>query len=166
MARPSCPAMARSVNANRKPYKTKDGYIALVPYSDEQWITFFEMGNRPGVFDDPRFSTYSARTENITELYAIIAEVALTKTTDDWLALLDKANIPAMRFNQMADVLDDEHLNAAGFFTTREHPDAGPYRSMSHPVHFSQTPADIARDPPTLGADTETLLASLGLGQH
>ncbi len=159
-------AYTRSVNANRKPYKTKDGYIALVPYSDEQWITFFEMGNRPGVFDDPRFSTYSARTENITELYAILAEVAVTKTTDEWLALLDAANIPAMRFNQMADVLDDEHLRAVNFFTTRQHPDAGPYRSMSHPVHFSQTPADIACDPPTLGADTETLLASLGLGQH
>ena len=158
-------AYTRSVNANRKPYKTKDGYIALVPYSDDQWERFFEMGGRFGVFEDPRFSTYSARTENITELYAIIGEVAVTKTTQEWLDLLGEANIPAMKFNEMVDVLDDEHLKAVGFFETREHPDAGPYRSMKHPVAFSETPADTAIDPPTLGAHTATVLASLGLSE-
>ena len=156
-------AYTRSINANRKPYKTKDGYIGLVPYSDEQWQTFFDMGGKTGVFEDPRFKTYKARTENITELYAIIGEVALMKTTEEWLDLLDAANIPSMRFNEMADVLTDEHLNAVNFFQTREHPQAGPYRAMKHPVSFSATPADIALDPPTLGADTETVLASLGL---
>ncbi len=156
-------AYSRSVNANRKPYKTKDGYIGLVPYSDEQWAEFFNMGGKTGVFEDPRFSTYSARTENITELYAIIGEVALLKTTDEWLALLDKANIPAMKYNQMSDVLTDPHLTAVEFFQMREHPEAGKYRAMKHPVSFSATPADIALEPPRLGADTDLVLASLGL---
>lgn len=156
-------AYTRSININRKPYKTRDGYIGLVPYSDQQWEQFFEMGGKSGVFEDPRFSTYSARTENITELYAIIGEVALQKTTDEWLALLDEANIPAMRYNEMTDVLADPHLAAVNFFQTRTHPDAGDYRAMKHPVEFSATPADIAIDPPRLGADTETVLASLGL---
>ena len=156
-------AYSRSINANRKPYKTKDGYIGLVPYSDQQWEQFFEMGGKTGVFDDPRFSTYSARTENITELYAIIGEVALLKTSDEWLALLDEANIPAMRYNEMGDVLSDPHLAAVDFFQTRDHPDAGKYRAMKHPVEFSATPAEITIDPPRLGADTETVLASLGL---
>jgi len=156
-------AYSRSINANRKPYKTKDGYIGLVPYSDRQWEQFFEMGGKTGVWEDPRFSTYSARTENITELYAIIGEVALLKTTDEWLELLDEANIPAMRYNRMEDVLTDPHLAAVDFFQIREHPDAGDYRAMRHPVQFSATPADIALDPPTLGADTEMVLASLGL---
>lgn len=156
-------AYTRSINANRKPYKTKDGYIGLVPYSDKQWELFFEMGGKSGVFEDPRFSSYSARTENITELYAIIGEVALLKTTDEWLSLLDEANIPAMRYNQMDDVLVDPHLVAVDFFQTRHHPEAGDYRSMKHPVEFSATPANVAIDPPRLGADTETVLASLGL---
>lgn len=158
-------AYTRSVNANRKPYKTLDGYIALVPYSDDQWEKFFEMGGRDGVFEDPRFSTYAARTENSLDLYGIIGEVAATKTTQEWLDLLGEANIPAMKFNQMVEVLDDEHLKAVGFFETRQHPDAGPYRSMTHPVAFSETPADVAIDPPKLGAHTETVLASLGLSE-
>lgn len=156
-------AYSRSINANRKPYKTKDGYIGLVPYSDEQWAEFFKMGGKTGVFEDPRFSTYAARTENITDLYAIIGEVALLKTTDEWLALLDAANIPAMKYNQMSDVLTDPHLAAVEFFQMREHPEAGTYRAMKHPIAFSATPADIALEPPRLGADTDLVLASLGL---
>ena len=157
-------AYTRSVNANRKPYKTKDGYIALVPYSDTQWETFFTLGSRPGVFEDPRFATYTARTENIGALYGLIEEVSATKTTDDWLDLLAEAQIPAMRFNEMIDVLTDEHLSAVGFFQTRAHPQAGDYRSMKHPVHFSATPANVRKDPPQLGADTDIVMASLGLG--
>jgi crotonobetainyl-CoA:carnitine CoA-transferase CaiB-like acyl-CoA transferase len=153
----------RSINANRKPYPTKDGYIGLVPYSDEQWAQFFEIGGRPEVFQDPRFSTYAARTENINELYAMIEEVAATKTTDEWLTLLDAANIPAMRYNTMEAVLTDPHLTQVGFFQERMHPLAGPYRAMKHPVTFSDSPASIRLDPPCLGADTETVLESLGL---
>ncbi|MEL7451972.1 MAG: CoA transferase [Pseudomonadota bacterium] len=156
-------AYTRSVNANRKPYPTKDGYIALVPYSDSQWETFFELGGKPGVFDDPRFSTYQARTENIGALYGLIEEVSATKTTTEWLDLLDAANIPAMRFNQMSDVLSDPHLKAVEFFEERDHPKAGAYRSMKHPVMFSATPANVRCDPPGLGADTETILGVLGL---
>lgn len=158
-------AYSRSINANRKPYKTKDGYIGLVPYSDDQWAQFFDMGGRPGVFEDPRFKTYEARTENIGELYGIIGEVALTKTTTEWLDLLDAANIPAMKYNEMGDVLTDPHLTAVGFFEEDNHPDAGPYRRMKHPVQFSETPADQRLHPPRHGADTETVLASLGLGE-
>ena len=156
-------AYTRSINPNRKPYPTKDGYIGLVPYSDAQWAEFFEIGGMPGVFEDPRFSTYAARTEHITELYGLIEQVALTKTTDEWLGLLDAANIPAMRYNTMEAVLEDPHLEAVDFFMRREHPAAGGYRTMRHPVHFSETPASVRIDPPRLGRDTETVLASLGL---
>lgn len=154
---------SRSINANRKPYPTKDGYIGLVPYSDEQWKLFFEIGGRADVFQDPRFSTYQARTENTGALYGLINEVAATKTTAEWLTLLEKANIPAMRYNEMSDVLTDPHLNDVGFFIERMHKDAGAYRTLRHPVLFSDSPANIRSDAPVLGADTETVLESLGL---
>ncbi len=151
-------AYTRSVNPNRKPYKTKNGYIGLVPYSDEQWITFFEIGGRPGIFEDPRFSDYKSRTENIGVLYALINEVAQTKTTEEWLELLDKANIPAMRYNTMEDVLEDVHLKDVGFFEEAQHKDAGLHRRMRHPVQFSDTPANIRLDAPRHGADTDRVL--------
>ena len=156
-------AYTRSVNPRRKPYRTKDGFIAVVPYSDAQWETFFEMGGRTGVFEDPRFSTYKARTENTGALYAIIEEVAMLKTTEEWLDLLGKAQIPAMRYNRLADVLQDPHLEAVGFFAERMLDDGTPYKSMRHPIHFSKSPADIVSELKPLGADTENILAGLGL---
>ena len=156
-------AYTRSINPRRRPYPTLDGHIAIVPYNDAQWQTFFEIGGRPGVFEDPRFSTYQARSAHTGELYGIIEEVAATKTTEDWLTLLDEANIPVMRFNEMKDVTTDPHLESVGFFQERIHETAGKYRSMRHPVHFSKSPASVRSEPRQLGADTETTLAALGL---
>lgn len=142
-------AYTRSVNANRAPYPTKDGYIALVPYSDRQWQRFLELGGLPGVFEDPRFSTYQARTENIGLLYGMIRKAAATRTTDEWLAILAQEDIPAMRANTLPEVLTDRHLTAVGMFEWREQ-DGHRYRAMKHPVRYDRTPASIHREPPKL----------------
>lgn len=158
-------AYTRSINPRRKPYKTKDGYIAILPYRDHEWETFFELGGRPGVFEDERFSTYKSRTEHVGELYAIIEDVALTKTTDEWLEVLDKANIPVMRYNALDEVIDDPHLKSVDFFQMRDHPEAGRYRAIRHPVNFSKTPAETRLDARPLGADTKAVLEEIGLEQ-
>lgn len=156
-------AYTRSINQNRKPYKTKDGYIGLVPYSDDQWRVFFKIGGCPEVFEDERFATYEARTQNVGALYEEIGRVALLKTTEEWLDLLEVAQIPVMGFNSNLDVLKDPHLTDVGFFTERDHPNGSKYRSMKHPVQFSKTPANIRSEPPRMGQDTEIILAQLGL---
>ncbi len=153
----------RSVNSRRRPYPTSDGYIAIVPYNDKQWMRFFELGGRPGVFDDPRFSTYQERTKYIGELYAMIEEVAATKTTDEWTDLLSQNNIPAMRYSRMADVLTDPHLQQVDFFEERESEVLGKYRSMRHPVRYDGTPVQTYAHPPQLDADGDEIRAALGL---
>ncbi|MEM8936647.1 MAG: CoA transferase, partial [Pseudomonadota bacterium] len=157
------PAYSRSINPRRKPYKTKDGYIAIVPYNDKQWEIFFEIGGRPGVLEDERFKEYAVRTEHIGELYAIIEEIASTKTTEEWLDLLDKARIPVMRYNKVEEVMNDPHLKSVDFFERREHPHAGDYHAVRHPVHFSKTPAEIRKEAQPVGADTRAILEELGI---
>jgi crotonobetainyl-CoA:carnitine CoA-transferase CaiB-like acyl-CoA transferase len=154
----------RSVNPRRRPYPTKDSFIAIVPYNDRQWATFFELGGRPNVFDDPRFSTYQERTKHTGELYALIEEVSATRTTAEWLDLLAQHDIPAMKYNRMADVLADPHLADVGFFEERESPDIGKYRSMRHPVHYAGTPVSNYAHPPMLDADGDEIKAALGMG--
>ncbi len=153
----------RSVNPRRRPYPTADGFIAIVPYNDQQWTRFFELGNRPGVFDDPRFSTYQERTKNVGDLYAIIEEVAATKTTAQWIKLLADNSIPAMKFSAMSDVLTDKHLEQVGFFEERISKTAGRYRAMRHPVRYDGTPVTIYADPPLPNQDGDEIRRALGL---
>ena len=153
----------RSVNPRRRPYPTKDSFIAIVPYNDRQWAKFFELGGRPNVFEDPRFSTYQERTKHTGELYGLIEEVSATRTTAEWLDLLAEHDIPAMKYNRMADVLTDPHLAEVGFFEERECAAIGKYRSMRHPVHYAGTPASNYADPPMLDADGDEIRAALGL---
>lgn len=156
-------AYTRSSSPNRKPYQTKDGFIGLLPYSDSQWATFFEIGGRPEVFtQDPRFNTYKSRTANINALYELVAEVALTKTTDEWLRILEEADIPSMKCNSILDVIEEPHLRETGFIHERQHPVVGPYVAMEHPVKFTGTPATIRSEPPTLGQHTAEVLGELG----
>lgn len=155
-------AYSRSVNPRRRPYPTSDGYLAVVPYNDSQWERFFELAGRPGVFEDPRFSTYAERTKHTGELYEIIEELMATHSTAEWQELLAANNIPAMKYNRMEDVLADPHLDDVGFFEEREAKGGYRYRSMKHPVRYSATPASNFADPPSVNADGDAIKAQLG----
>ena len=152
-------AYTRSINPRRRPYPTLDGFLGIVPYSDGQWFEFFALGGRPELAEDPRFKSMAARTENVADLYGEVEAVAATKTTDEWMTILHAAGIPAMRFQTLDEAIEDEHLVASGFMHAREHPAAGPYRAMRHPVAFAGSPADIAREAPTLGQHTAEVLS-------
>ncbi len=155
----------RVLNPNRRPYRAKDGFLGIVPYSDAQWEEFFRLGGRRDVFKDERFATFAARTKHIQELYALIEKVVATKTVAEWLDLLAEANIPAMKVTDLNDVLDDEHLSSVDFFQILEHPSEGAYRSMRHPIYFESSPASVRRDPPRLGQDGTAILMELGYSE-
>jgi crotonobetainyl-CoA:carnitine CoA-transferase CaiB-like acyl-CoA transferase len=156
----------RITNPDRRPYKTLDGHIGLLPYSDKQWQQFFEVAGKPGVYtDDPRFNTYRARTQNIRELYAMIEALTETKTTEEWLALLKPLSIPVVKMNRLDDLKSDPHLEAVGFFGRYEHPDAGGYFALKPPVRFSASPSSIRRHPPKLGEQTAEVLREAGMSE-
>jgi len=154
----------RVTNPDRRPYKTSDGYIGLLPYSDKQWDQFFEVAGRPDTFkNDPRFSTYKARTQNIRALYAMIEELTEQKTTREWLDALLPLSIPIVKMNRLDDLQQDPHLQAVDFFQRYDHPHAGAYFALRPPVRFSRTPANIRRHPPRLGEQTREVLSEIGL---
>lgn len=152
----------RVLNPNRKPFKTKDGYIGLLPYTDRQWDQFFEVaGYGETIAKDPRFSDYFTRMKHISELYGLVEEAAATKTTQEWLDLLKPLSIPVVKTNRLEDLPDDPHLKAVDFFQTFEHPQMGGYRQMRPPVRFSKSPSNIRRHPPGLGEHTDEVLSEI-----
>jgi len=147
-------------NPHRKPFRTADGHIGLLPYTDRQWDQFFEVaGWAETVGRDPRFADYAARARHTRELYALVETVTEGRTTDEWLALLKPLNIPVARMNRLDDLPDDPHLQAVDFFERYDHPQAGAYRSMRPPMRFSASPANIRRHAPRLGEHTDEVLA-------
>jgi crotonobetainyl-CoA:carnitine CoA-transferase CaiB-like acyl-CoA transferase len=156
----------RTVDKNRKPFPTKDGYISIVPYSDRHWIQMLELGNRQDLLNDPRLADFQGRTENIGMLYAAVGEIMATRTTDEWFSLMSEMDIPCMKVNTLENIQDDPHFKATGFFEQREHPVIGPYISTKHPVRFEKSPAATYSDPPTLGQNTEEVLARIGYTQE
>jgi crotonobetainyl-CoA:carnitine CoA-transferase CaiB-like acyl-CoA transferase len=158
---------SRVVNPNRKPFKTRDGYIGLLPYTDKQWDQFFEIaGWGETIAKDPRFSDYTTRNRNARELYAMVETVTQERTTQEWLDLLRPLSIPVVKTNRLDDLETDPHLAAVGLFETYQHPDVGPYRQIRPPVRFARTPANIRRHPPTLGEHTDEVLAEVSEGEE
>lgn len=156
----------RSIEPNRKPFPTKDGFIGIVPYNDEHWFKLFELAGSKEVMDDPKFLTFKDRTENISQLYAKVGEVTKKKSTQEWVDLLEKAQIPYMPVQKMSEILKDDHLTKIGFFEQRKHPTEGTYISLKHPVKFSETPAVVLRDPPKVGQDNFEILSDLGYNEE
>jgi crotonobetainyl-CoA:carnitine CoA-transferase CaiB-like acyl-CoA transferase len=152
----------RVVNPERKPFRTKDGYIGMLPYTDQQWDQFFAIaGWAETVAKDPRFSDFRARARHPRELYGLVEEITQTKTTDEWLEILKPLQVPVQKTNRLDDLQSDAHLAAVGFFQRYEHPDAGTYHQIKPPVRYSATPANVRLHPPKLGAHTEEVLAEL-----
>lgn len=156
----------RILNPDRRPYRTKDGYICVMFYNDRQWQAFFEMTGRSQLFkEDPRFATIGTRTENIRELYAMVADAMATRTTEEWTKALMEADIPTMPMNTIASLMEDPHLNAVGFFEHQVHPTEGPIRAMRAPARFSRTQPRQRSFAPRLGENSEEVLREAGYSQ-
>jgi crotonobetainyl-CoA:carnitine CoA-transferase CaiB-like acyl-CoA transferase len=147
----------------RRPYPTADGYICMLAYTDGQWRRFWEALGKPEMMRDPRFVDMASRSRHIDDVYRLAAEQMTSRTTAEWLALLDRLEIPAGPVNSLADVLDDPHLAALGFFRRMQHPSEGEIVVPDPPVRFSQTPAAIERLPPRLGEHGREILLEIGM---
>lgn len=155
------PGFKRVLTPHRKPYRTKDGYACILPYSDRNWIDFYEFTGRNEYKDDPRFQTLSERVQHIEVLYGLIDEEASKLTSQEWVTFCDRVSIPCMPVLDLEDLPDDEHMRAVGFFEKATHPTEGPYRAMRAPVTFSGSSFRIRNHAPRLGEHTEEVLAEL-----
>jgi len=153
----------RMLASQRAPYATMDGYVCVLVYNDKHWRSFFRLVGREEMFEsDPRFSSQEARSRNIGEVYAFVAQHMATRTSAEWLRLLKEADIPVAPLNSIDDVIDDPHLGESGFFVMAEHPTEGRLRLMAAPGAWSQTPPGALRPAPRLGEHSIEILREAG----
>lgn len=143
----------RVMSPHRKPYRTQDGYIALLPYTTAQWSRFFALSGHPELATDPRYVDPAARSANIDALYATLADIVSRRTTAQWLALLEDADIPHSEVPSFESLADDPHLRATGMLFEYDHPTEGRLRAVGIPTRFSRTPGNIRSWPEALAGD-------------
>jgi crotonobetainyl-CoA:carnitine CoA-transferase CaiB-like acyl-CoA transferase len=155
----------RVLNRWRRPFPTKDGHLAVLPYTDAHWRTFFELAGRADLLADPRFHSLASRLTHIEALYEELGKIVATRTNADWLVALEHANVPHMIVNTLEMLLHDPQLEATGFWKVMEHPTEGTLRTTDIPTTFSETPGEIRRLPPRLGEHSVEVLLEAGLSR-
>jgi crotonobetainyl-CoA:carnitine CoA-transferase CaiB-like acyl-CoA transferase len=146
----------------RRPYQTADGYFCVLVYNDKQWKSFLDGIGRADLLQDPRFATQASRAANIHDIYAFLGELFRTRTTAQWIELLERLDIPVAPMNSIEDVVRDRHLNESGFFYMESHPSEGQLRSMRTPTGWSDTPTGTPRPAPRLGEHSAEVLREAG----
>ena len=147
---------------NRRPRRTLDGWVVVLPYSRANWEAFWAYGGRPDLIADERFATSADRVENSDALYSLAGEIVATRTTADWMEFCAANSIPAAEVIELERIGEDEHFKAVGLIQDGEHPTEGAYHWVRDPIMFDGRHSPLRMPAPRLGADTAAVMADLG----
>lgn len=160
---PTAPAgYARLLAGGRQPAPTLDGHVAMLPYTADHWRRFFAQTGRPDLSEKYAVDDRHARNARVKEMYADMAAITRTLTTEALLALCRQLDIPATRIHRIDSLPQHPHLQAVGLFQPQQHPAVGPIMAVRPTTLFGRTPADLALHAPTLGEHSAQVLQEAG----
>ncbi len=142
-------------------FRTGTRDLALAVGSEKLWKIFCPVIGCPELADDPRFRTNGERNRNREDLIEKLQQVFLSRSYEEWEALLTKNGIPVGAINNLAQVVDHPQVKARGSLVEMDHPRAGKLRVVGVPVRLSATPGTIRSPSPALGEHTAAVLREL-----
>jgi len=152
----------RLLSPNYRPVPTKDGYVTVRPNTNAQAFAFFDAIGRPELKTDPRFDSAASRTRNAKAYFEVQATSLGHKTTDEWVEMFDKLDVPAARYNTIDELMTDPHLKEVGFFKEEHHPSEGKIRRSKLANVFSGGARKDEGHAPLFGEHTREILKVLG----
>jgi crotonobetainyl-CoA:carnitine CoA-transferase CaiB-like acyl-CoA transferase len=152
---------SRIMSRHRGPHQTSDGYVAIMPYTDENWKALFEAIDRTDMLERPWFAEHGARLKDADRVFQDLAEIVIERTTAEWLELCTRLGIPAAPVPTIDEIVEDPTLHR-GVLRDESHPLIGAYRHIESPMKFSATPTSLRRPAPLVGEQTDEILAELG----
>jgi crotonobetainyl-CoA:carnitine CoA-transferase CaiB-like acyl-CoA transferase len=161
------PRRQGTAHPNIVPYQsfaTSDGYLMLAVGNDAQFARFCAAAGGSGLASDSRYWTNQGRVAHRAELVPAVGDLLRQRTTREWLAVLEAAQVPCGPINDIAQVFSEPQVRHRRLRLDLPHPTAGQAPGVRNPVRFSRTEIEYERAPPALGADTvHELKARLGL---
>ncbi len=149
---------------NIAPYQefpTKDGYIILAVGNDPTFERFCKAFGCEHLLSDPRFATNPKRVENRQLVTETLTPVMKSRTTAEWIDLLEAQKIGCGPINTLKDVFADPHVQARDMVVEMAHASGAAVQVIANPVKLSATPPSYRSAPPVLGQHNEEVLQGL-----
>lgn len=144
-------------------FQTADGYITVGAVSDQEWDGLARAAGHPEWLDDPRFKTVVGRARYADERLALTQDALGAKSSAEWLALFDAADVPCAPILSREDLFTDPQIAANELIVESIHPHGGAMRQPRPSARFEDTPTEIPRPAPMLGEHTDAVLSEVGM---
>ncbi len=154
---------APTIAANYAVTRLADGFAAASAVTDSEFSGLCAALGRPELAQDPRFVDTPTRIANAGEMVAVLTEVAAACSVADFVAGSAEHDVPSSAINSIDDLPTDPQVVHNEVFVTRDHPLAGSIREPRPAARFSATPAHVSSPAPAAGADSDAIVAELGL---
>ena len=154
-----------NAHPNIVPYETfatADGEIAVAVATERQWPRLCDALGMPELINNPLFATNDVRVLNRDQLRPRLAATLVLRSSAEWLAALDAAQVPCGPVNDVLAAFAQPQAVARGMRTDISHPVLGAMPQVGIPFKLSATPASIRSAPPLLGEHSDEILAELG----
>jgi crotonobetainyl-CoA:carnitine CoA-transferase CaiB-like acyl-CoA transferase len=155
---------SRIMSSHRGPHQTSDGYVAIMPYTDDHWTALFGAVDRMDMMERPWFAEHGARLKDADRVFQDLAEIVIERTTAEWLELCARLGIPASPVPTIDEIVEDPKRHR-GVLREEHHPVVGTYRHIESPMKLSATPTSLRRFAPLVGEQTDEILAELGFSE-
>src|SRR5262245_7803313 len=152
----------RLLAGGRRPAPTRDGFVAMLPYSGVHWRQFFRRCGREDLAAKYNFDDRHERNARIREIYDDMANVTRQMSSAQCLALCESLDIAATRIHSIDELPGHPHLQAVGLFERTMHPSEGPIVAVRPATNFARTPAGLRRPAPWLGEHNDEVLREAG----
>lgn len=165
-ASPKPGGSAHRLTAPYQSFPTIDGHINIGAATQSNWIRLCGAIDRSDLLNEKKFYTNTDRMENLEELQANLNKTFRSKTTAEWLKILEQAGVPCGPVYNMEQAYNDPQVLSRDMLVEIEHPVAGLIKNIGIPVKLSDTPGSIRRPAPSLGQHTDEILAQFGYTQQ
>ena len=144
-------------------FETQDGYMTAGTVALREWHAFCRAVEHPEWIDDPRFRSAAGLVKHADARLELMAGVLRTRTTAEWLEVLDAAEVPCAPILTREELVEHPQILENELIVEDEHPHAGRMRQPRPPERFDRTPSAVRRPAPLLGEHTDEVLGGLGL---
>ncbi len=144
----------RILTPERKPHRTTDGWIAILPYSARHYELLLTEGGRAELLDDERVKSERNRILNAGFLYRLVANIVRDRSTGFWVGFCERNDIPCSPVVSVQALVDALPL--------AEHDQFGPYRQIGHGARWSTTKPSVRRHAAMPGQHDDEVLLEVG----